>query len=102
MPSTLWSSDQRTWLAAKTTWKAVQESPDPAIELLNSFCGLHVDPELKQYQEMPYTPEAANFFSKMLLGLCKVALELDTFFKDETKMLKAINDGNLLPWTPPN
>jgi len=71
-------------------------------ERLDSFVGFgtgfwgHDDPD---YEEMPYTEEAAKFFYDMLIGMCKFADKIDDFFKEPDNVIKAINKGEsfLLP-----
>jgi len=75
--------------------------PDEIVIQLNSFCGLEVNPERMDYQQMPYTAEAANFFCKMLLSMCRLAVEMDSFFSSPAKLANAIKEGRLLGPPPP-
>lgn len=67
---------------------------------LNSFFGLSVDPELPDAMEMRYTPDAAEFFCKIMLELCKMAESLDNFLADKSRVKKAIETKNqkLIGW----
>lgn len=71
---------------------------DPEIVELNSFLSIGIDPEraTSPYEEMPYTPEAAAFFVKMMLGMCKIAKTLDEFFGDKERLQLAIAQGTPL------
>jgi len=45
------------------------------------------------YKEMPYTPEAAEFFANMLLSMCELARRFESFFGDKDRLQIAINSG---------
>lgn len=74
-------------------WLRVRDEDDPAITRLNSFCGISVDPEIRHMEEMPYTPEAAEFFANIMLGLCAMAKKIDDFFADRKGLMLAIRKG---------
>lgn len=69
----------------------------PAM-MLNSFTGLNVDTanigsNFQPNKEMPYTPEAALFFYGILIGLCRLASEIDSVLGDKEQLQLAINSG---------
>lgn len=70
----------------------------PEALLLNSFTGMRINTERRRDAagEMDYTPMAALFFHRMLLGLCRLAKDIDDFFKTPEAMVKMINDGHLM------
>jgi len=79
------------------------DSPDDSLECpiyrLNSFLVLDVDS--KQYwqrhaqiEEMPYSPEAAEFFYNMMIGLSGLALKIERFFQDQSTLLQLIHKVN--------
>jgi hypothetical protein len=76
------------------------KQPDEIIIKLNSFCGLQTNPERTDYKQMPYTVEAANFFYKMLLSMCRLAVEMDNFFGSPEKLTNAIREDRLLNAPP--
>lgn len=84
-------------------WEEVdRDEEDTAIKFLNGFNSLAIDPEREHsLKEMPYTPEAAQFFTKVMLGLCQLGMNIDAFFGDEKRLLGAIASGqSLLTYTP--
>jgi len=83
---------------ATVTWEYVRKSDDPVIKDLNSFTGININPERDDYQQMPYTPEAAAFFYRMMLGLCRLAVEMDSFFGDKERLQLAISQGRMLEY----
>lgn len=79
------------------TWETVRDTKDQAIEALNSFVGLEVDPadQPGKYQVMPYSPAAAKFFVGILLGIARLAINIDDFFSDEKRLSAAIKNPAL-------
>jgi hypothetical protein len=77
-------------------YEYVRKSDDECTNLLNSFVRLTVDPTMEQYKEMPYSPEATKFFYGVIINMCKLADQLQTFFGDDAKVLQAIHSGKLL------
>jgi len=75
------------------------QQEDPALKL-NSFTGLNLDTDSATNMEMPYTPQAAEFFYSVLIGLCKMGESLDAFLADKERMQNAISQSGLkkLPW----
>lgn len=45
-------------------------------------------------EEMPYTDEAALWFYNALIGMCRMAHTIDTFFRDKEAMQRAIATGS--------
>lgn len=83
------------------TWEFVRdEKKDEALNKLNSFCHLHMDPERGSFNTMPYTVEAAEFFYKMLMALCSLAFQMDNFFGSPEKLQLAISQGARLLGPP--
>lgn len=76
-------------------WEDVYNSNDEAIERLNGFIGLrkYVDENDHDFQVMPYTPAAANFFTNLLLGLARLVMNVDDFFADKKRVKAAIEAG---------
>jgi hypothetical protein len=75
------------------------QQTDAALKL-NSFSGLDLDPESTTNMEMPYTPQAAEFFYSILIALCKMGESLDAFLADKDRLQKAIEStgAKALPW----
>ena len=68
------------------------DEDDVALTNLNSFVGLWPDPKQGDLKEMPYTPEAAEFFTGILLTICKMCQGLDAFIADDARLKAAIAD----------
>jgi len=83
-------------------WDLASDKDDEAIGLLNAFTCLSLDPDDKgDIQVMPYTPEAAKFFSETMLAVCRMARSMRRFFEDKERLLKAINSPTIaLPFGP--
>ena len=66
------------------------------FKLLNRFVGLYGIS--RDFKELPYTEETAKFFYDMMIGICILANRMETFFKNEETVIRAIksNDVNLL------
>lgn len=58
---------------------------------LNAFVGMSHD-EKGNYEEMPYTEEAAEFFYQFLVGLCTLAEKTEVFFADRDRLNRAIEN----------
>lgn len=73
---------------------------DEAIRTLNGFHSVHIRPSehSSRNKEMPYTPQAAQFFSTVMLGLAQLGMNIDSFFADKERLMLAIEKGgpNLL------
>lgn len=73
---------------------------DEAIRVLNGFNCVHITPSewADRNKEMPYTPQAAQFFSNVMLGLAQLGMNIDNFFADKERLMLAIEKGgpNLL------
>ncbi|TAL80714.1 MAG: hypothetical protein EPN77_19440 [Candidimonas sp.] len=50
--------------------------------------------------EMPYTPEAALFFHRMMLGMAELSRKIQDFMHDERRLLAAIQSGTPLLSAP--
>lgn len=68
---------------------------------LGGFTGIGIDLEHYRLEEMPYTEEAARFFTLLLLGLCELDRRLQSFMGDRTKLLQVIAEGGPLQLTGP-
>jgi hypothetical protein len=84
-------------------WERVREDRNDEqspIGRLNAFCALGIDPEdhPDTLREMPYSDEAAEFFYKVLIGLCHIAKNLDDFFADKKRLTFAIKQRLALPF----
>lgn len=70
---------------------------DEAIRSVNSWVGFDFEAEAYTgggtWQEMPYTPEAAIFFSAVIRKLCEIGKGLDDFFSDKPRFELAIKQG---------
>lgn len=84
----------------KTTYKRVTGETHKWEEVdmeepegkLNAFPSLRAEPGSKDMQEMPYTPEAADYFYDLLLAVCRMGKNLDDFFADRERLTKAIEE----------
>lgn len=78
-------------------WERVDDRHDAPRDIreLNGFHAHYFDPQLHGFKIMPYTPEAARFFTRMILGICKIGKCLDEFFSSEEAMEEAIKTGSL-------
>jgi hypothetical protein len=76
------------------------ERTDP-LYLLQSWAAFSL-PDEDECSEMPYTPEAALFFHRLLLGMAELSRRIQEFAHDEQRMLAAIANGSamLLPAPP--
>ena len=78
-------------------WHRVRDSEEKPISDLNGWVHLDVDPEDADSKEMLYSPEAAEFFHGMTVGLCEMARRLDAFIGDKKKLTRCIAERrNLL------
>lgn len=72
------------------------------LALLNAFVGLDMDDPIRDrsLKEMPYSEEAARFFYDMMIGLCSLARQIETFLSDEKNIIKSIENrrGLFLPF----
>jgi hypothetical protein len=66
---------------------------------LNAFIGLSLDAN-ERTPYMPYTDEAADFFTNMMTGMCELARKLDDFLGDREKLELAISRQALLLGAP--
>lgn len=82
------------------TFERVRNSDDAAAAKLNSF-HFDVDPEQHGILFMPYTPEAAEFFVRMMESVCMLAKQLDDFFADKKRVKAVIEAGASLLLMPP-
>ena len=62
---------------------------DP-LYVLNAFRHVKVEPTGAGVAWMPYTPEAALFFRDAMLAICRMAVSLDAFLGESTKLQAAI------------
>lgn len=72
---------------------------DDAIWRLNSFTGLSTLTSSnfsEGVQEIPYTPEGADFFYSMLIGLASLSLRMERFFSDKAVLLDHISKNHKL------
>lgn len=92
--------DKKFFIRASGTtveYDLVRDSKEEAIHFLNSMVHLDVDPSHEQdYKQMPYTPEAAQFFTSVMVNMCKLADQIHGFFSDEARLLETIHSGKLL------
>lgn len=79
-------------------WGRANDEKDEALNELNAFGPLDIDPSTEHYQIMPYTPQAARFFSRMMLAICELGRQMDGFFADPKRLNKAIQSPAMLPW----
>jgi hypothetical protein len=84
-------------------WERVREDHNDEqspIGRLNSFSALGIDPEdhPDTLRALPYSDEAAEFFYKVLIGLCHIAKNLDDFFADKKRLTLAIKQRLALPF----
>jgi len=68
------------------------------LYLLNSWCSFTL-PE-RGVKEMPYTPEAALFFHRMMLGMADLSRRIQTFMHDDSRLMAAIASGQMLLTAP--
>jgi hypothetical protein len=74
-------------------WRPITNSEKrlpAAVERLNSFIGMSVEPEESGALVMPYTAEAAEFFTSVILALSQIAVSVDAFFADKKKLDLAV------------
>lgn len=77
------------------------EADDPALRRLNAFVGLDMDDSQPQFssksalevREIAYTPEAAEFFYTVMLGVAELALRMQRFIWDQTALIAQIQKG---------
>jgi hypothetical protein len=71
--------------------------PEDPKYMLNAFgnCSYEGPREGSDWREIPYTDEAASFFFKVMMALCKVDQQLKAFFDDHKKVDAAIATGTL-------
>lgn len=60
------------------------------LKLLNSWGCFKLPEDAK---EMPYTPQAALFFHRLMLGMSELSRRVQTFMNDEQRLLAAIEAG---------
>lgn len=78
----------------KTVYEYLSSSDIPKgswLERLNGFVGLHIGERAASMQQVPYTEEAAKFFTNMLLSMCMLADRVDSFIGDKAALLAAID-----------
>lgn len=76
---------------SKKQWD--HDDPDPRAKL-NAFNHLGFPEHLNaRWTIIPYTPEAAEFFYTVMIGLCKIDDRMNTFFGDKAKVQQAIDSG---------
>lgn len=69
-------------------------TPDNPATLLNSWCHTELPEDPK---EIPYTDEAAAFFYNLMMGMAKLAQQIQAHTFDQDNLLALINSGvNLL------
>lgn len=66
---------------------------DNPAQRLNSWVGFDLPNGAK---EIPYTPEAAEFFYSLMLGMAKLAKLIQENTNDEERLLELINSGQKL------
>jgi hypothetical protein len=49
---------------------------------------------------MPYSPEAALFFHRLMLSMAELSRRMQTFMHDEPRLLAAIQSGHMLLAAP--
>ena len=69
---------------------------DP-LTLLNSWCSFRLPENAK---EMPYSPDAALFFHRMMESMAELSRRVQTFMHDEPRLLAAIRSGHKLLGAP--
>ena len=81
-----------------TRWREVDhDDADKSAGLLNKFTTIHIEnPAADCYERMPYTPEAAEYFYKLMLAICSMAKALDEFTADKPRLQAAIASGTQL------
>jgi hypothetical protein len=88
--------------AVKVTFEHVSTShvgePTDPLCLLNGWASFSL-PE-KECKEMPYTPEAALFFHRMMESMAELSRRVQTFMHDEPRLLAAIQSGHKLLGAP--
>lgn len=74
---------------------------DEDARRLNGFVHLDLSPEGRNLKTMPYSPKAAQFFFKVLLGLCQLAKDIHDFMGDDKRLAVAIlQQRGLLEFKP--
>ena len=74
-------------------FKQVEDaSKDSFLAKLNAFVGLHFyfGFARERFKEIPYSEEAAEFFYRIMLGLCKMADQIGEFLGDTERVVEAI------------
>jgi hypothetical protein len=90
---------ERTTFIRPNQTKIVFGRPDAAhhddgpLGRLNGFAGLGRFQPGKATAWVPYTDEAAEFFTKMMLGMCDLARKLEQFIDDKDALQIAIQRG---------
>lgn len=90
---------ERTTYIRPTQTKIVFRSPDGAhhddgpLGRLNGFAGLGCFRPGAGTACLPYSDEAAEFFTKMMLGMCDLARKLEQFIGDKDALQIAIQRG---------
>lgn len=91
------SGDQVTWERAGEN---CHSEPDNYLDKLNSFVRVGIKTNcLNEMSQIPYTEDAAKFFYEAMLSMCKLADRIESFFGDETRVIRAIESraGFMLP-----
>jgi hypothetical protein len=81
------SGDQIGWERAGEN---CHSEPDNYLDKLNSFIGGLSISDMGEYQEIPYTEEAAKFFYEAILSICKLSDRIESFFGNPGNVQKAI------------
>jgi hypothetical protein len=81
-----------------TTWDEVDhDDDDKSAARLNKFTTIRIaNPAAEIYDRMAYTPEAADYFYKLMLAICSMAKSLDEFTADKARLTAAIASGTQL------
>lgn len=64
---------------------------EPYLCKLNSFCHISI-PYESRMEQMPYTEDAAQFFYDTMIGMCRLAERIDSFFKDKEALVVHIEN----------
>ncbi|MEX3984090.1 hypothetical protein AB4Y45_34615 [Paraburkholderia sp. EG287A] len=72
-------------------------NPNDPLNLLNGWASFSLPEKCK---EMPYTPEAAMFFHRMMESMAELSRRVQTFMHDEPQLLAAIRSGHKLLGAP--
>jgi len=72
--------------------------PIDPLDLLNGWCSFKLPDH--GVKEMPYSPEAALFFHRLMLSLVDLSRRIQTFMHDQPRLLAAIKNGQMLLASP--